>query len=187
MAQNEDHRRFPRAKERIAVRLWRDDGKHEFKATVYTGDVSVTGAFFTSEFYLRPGFELNLEFSMPNDERLVRVKGVVVREVRLGERTSTRARVEAGFAIRFTEYTADAKTVLASSFLSAELDEFVAGYLERRTAKAPSEIEQLRDVLVAWEVGKMELKGGELDIIRDRIRVDDQGHIRRRTTKVPTR
>lgn len=171
-------RRFPRAKETIPVRIWIDDGKREFNATVYTVDISLTGVFFASEFFLKAGTELQLEFSMPNDERTVRCTGVITREVRIDER---RGRSLSGFAIRFTEYHADAKTILAGSFLIAELDEFVNDYLERRSVKPKSELEQLSDVIIAWEVGKMELRGGELDLMRDRISVDKDGRIRRQT------
>jgi hypothetical protein len=174
-----DRRRFPRAREEIPVLVTISQEGREFEATVKTVDISLTGVFFASEFFLKAGTELNLEFTMPNDKRVVRVTGIIVREVRLDERR--RGPGESGFAVRFTQYHADAKTILAGSFLIAELDEFVHDYLERRTAKPRTEIEQLRDVIIAWEVGKMELKGGELDLMRDRITVDGEGRIRRYT------
>ena len=174
-----DNRRFPRAHESIPVLLTLDDGKKKFAATVYTVDVSLSGVFFASEFYLKPGMILEMEFKMPNDPRTVRTRGIIVREVRINQRMSG-PRTQSGFAMRFIEYHGDAKTVLAASFLIAELDEFVKDYLIRRSEKPKTELDQLREVIIAWEVGKMELKEGELDLMRDRIQVDKEGRIRRR-------
>ncbi|MBI5510791.1 MAG: PilZ domain-containing protein [Deltaproteobacteria bacterium] len=178
-----DKRAFPRARERIPVQLSFKDGNREFNATVQTEDISLSGIFFSSTFFLKTGKELLLEFRMPNDDRPVRVRGVIVREVHLNDRTPARGKAVSGFAMRFTEYFADAKTILASSFLTAELDEFLDDYLVRRSRKPKNEHDSLRDVIIAWEVGKMALKGGELDIMKDRITVDEDGRIRRRQSK----
>lgn len=175
---SDETRRFPRAKERIPVKLTLRDGNKQFEATVHTVDISLSGVFFASSFFLKPGTVLDLEFRMPNDDREVRVRGVIVREVRVDD---SGRKAKAGFAMRFVEYHADAKIILASSFLIAELDSFVTDYLTRRTLKPKKESDALRDVIIAWEVGKMELKGGELDIMKDRISVDADGRIRRRS------
>ncbi len=179
MAFDQEHRRrYPRAREVLPVKLSLGDGKHTFEATVQTVDISLTGVFFASTFFLKAGTELDLQFQMPNDERTVRARGIIVREVRIDEAGGAKTR--SGFAMRFTNYYDDAKTVLATSFLVAQLDEFVHDYLKRRTKKPKSELDSLRDVIVAWEVGKMELKGGELDLMRDSISVDSQGQVKRR-------
>lgn len=181
MAEKKNDRRFPRAKETIPVKLTHDHNGAHFEATLYTRDISLTGVFFVTEFFLKAGMELELELTMPNDDRPVRVKGLIAREVRLDEVRGRNSReTVSGFAVRFVEYHADAKAVLASSFLSADLHEFVDDYLQRRTRKAKDENDQLRDVLIAWEVAKMEIVGGELDVIRDRIHIAKDGKIRRR-------
>ena len=174
---DENKRQFPRAAENIPVRLTLKDEHRSFEATVQTEDISLTGVFFASEFYLKPGIEMDLEFVMPNEERRVRTRGIIVREVRVKERREKGTC--SGFAMRFTDYYDDAKAVLASSFLSADLDEFITDFLKRRTSKPKDELAQLRDVLIAWEVGKMAVNDGELDVIHDRIRVDGKGRIRR--------
>ncbi len=175
-----DRRVFPRANENIPVRISMSTGKRSFEATVYTADISLSGVFFSSTFFLKTGLVLDLEFAMPNDDRPVKVRGLIVREVRLDGRSGGRSGAIAGFAIRFTEYFADAKTILASSFLIAELDDFLGDYMDRRSHKPKNEHDSLRDVIIAWEVGKMELSEGELNIMRDRITVDKEGKIRRR-------
>ena len=178
-ADPKNKRIFPRAREQLPVRLRMKDEKKEFEATVYTADVSLSGVFFATTFFLKPGMIMDLEFKMPNDPRVVRVRGIIVREVRLEESQRGR-RQQAGFAMKFLEYFADAKTVLASSFLTADLDDFLADYIKRRSRKPKGELEGLRDVLIAWEVGKMLEHPGELNIMKDRIEVDAEGHIKRR-------
>ena len=178
MAQGKQQR-FARAKERLPIRLSMKDGDREFQATIYSTDISVSGIFLASDFFLKVGTELDLEFTMPNDDRVVRTRGVIVREVRLDE--GGRRPGAAGFAMRFTEYYADAKTVLASSFLVVELDDFVEDFLERRSRRPINEREALREVLIAWEVGKMDLVETEQELLRGRLKVDETGKIRRRS------
>jgi hypothetical protein len=176
-------RRFPRARERFPVKLSIQEEGKEFEATVYTTDISLSGVFFAANFYLRPGTVMDLEFTMPNDDRVIRVRGVIVREVRMDDRRRQPGLV-AGFAMRFVEYLADAKSVLASSFLTAGLDDFLDDYLDRRSARPKDERSGLREAIIAWEVGKMTITDGELDIMKDSISVDDEGRIHRRHSPV---
>ncbi|MBN1960746.1 MAG: PilZ domain-containing protein [Deltaproteobacteria bacterium] len=178
-------RRFPRAKEKIPVRLTFSDGKREFLATAYTADISLTGVFFAAEFFLKPGLELNLEFKMPNDDRTIKVRGVIIREVRFQNKAS--AGSISGFGMRFIHYYADAKTALATSFLTVELGDFIEDYVSRRTKKPTSNNELLRDVIVAWEVSKMNLEGTEAEFISDKLRLDSEGRIRRKTIMPPNK
>jgi hypothetical protein len=177
-ASNSNRRCFPRAHENIRVQLSIKEGAHEFSAWVYSIDISLTGIFFASEFFLKAGTELDLTFSMPNEDRLVHVRGMVVREVRVDDRVPGR-KTQSGFAVRFTEYYADAKTVLASSFLFAEMDEFISDFLARRTKQPSSEEEGLREVIIAWEVGKMNLEQGEFELVQERLKIGSDGKIRR--------
>lgn len=170
-AHSRERRRFPRSHEMIPVRLTFDGEGRQFEATVYTADISLSGVFFATEFFLRVGTVLDLEFAMPNDERTVRIRGVIVREVHLDawspvNRLGVPSGSVSGFAMRFVEYHADAKIVLASAFLTHNLTEFVEDYLARRSGKPSREIDQLKDILIAWELGKMELQEGEVDVIR---------------------
>jgi hypothetical protein len=151
-----------RVPERLAVRLHLKDGKKEFDATVRSTDISLSGVFFASTFLLKLGTVMDLEFRMPHDSRQVRVRGVVAREVRLDE--AGVAGAQAGFAIRFLSYGEHAKTILASSFLAAELDGFLASYA--RDHRVPhSEVSRLRQTIVAWEVGKLDLAAGEMAVL----------------------
>lgn len=178
IASRSEKRRFPRAQEQIFVRLTLSDGKRRFEATAHSADISLTGAFFATEFYLKPGLELDLEFKMPNDERVIRVRGVIVREVRYRDRP--RSDAVSGFGMRFIRYYADAKTALATSFLTVGLGDFIEDYVRRRTKRSASGPEMLRDVIVAWEVSKMNLEGTEADLLTDKLRLDADGRIRRK-------
>ena len=171
-------RRFARARERVAVRLIFDDGERHLEAIVHTYDISVSGVFLESEFFLKPGMVLDLEFDMPNESRTVRARGIIVREVRL-EESGRGVEGGSGFALKFTEYYDDAKTVLASSFLIVELDEFIDDYLRRRTRQPTSDRELLREAIVAWEVDKIDMAPTEVDLLRETIQVESPGRIRR--------
>jgi hypothetical protein len=162
---NDDKRLFPRTAERIPVQLSMRSGNREFSARVYTFDISLTGVFFATDFFLKVGMELEAEFQMPDDDRIIHTRGVIVREVRVDERRPQRKDVVSGFAMRFTEYFDDAKTTLAGAFLGRELGGFVDDYLRRRTKKRKTEAEQLRDVIVAWEVSRMDLGLGERELL----------------------
>jgi hypothetical protein len=168
--------RFPRARVCIPVLLTLDDGKKRFEATVCTVDISLSGVFFASEFFLKPGTVLDMEFKMPDDHRTVRTRGVIVREVRLDKRGSG-AKTQAGFAMRFLEYYGDAETVIASSFVVAELEDFIQDYLSRRSERPKTESGQLRDVIIAWELSKMERKEGEIKLVHDRVQADKDARI----------
>lgn len=178
----EKKRRFPRGRKRIPVHLSLDESEKEFEATVYTTDISLTGVFFASDFYLKAGTILDLEFKMPTDDRMIHTRGVIVREVRVDDERKQGSTVS-GFAMRFVEYFADAKTVLASCFLTSEIGHFLDDYLARRSRSPKSERISLGDVIIAWEAGKMELGGAELDVMKDHIAVDKEGRIHRRNIK----
>ena len=163
----EDKRKFPRVEERIPVQLRIQARNREFSARVHTTDISLTGVFFATEFFLKAGTQLELEFQMPGDERMIRVRGIIVREVRIDPRRAA-SKTKSGFGMRFTDYIDDAKTVLASAFLAYKLDSFVQDYLSRRTKKLKTEKEQLRDIIVAWEVSRIDLGLGERELLLGR-------------------
>ncbi|MEZ0314370.1 MAG: PilZ domain-containing protein [Myxococcota bacterium] len=160
----EDKRRFPRVEQSVPVQLRVQTRDREFSARIYTTDISLTGIFFASDFFLKTGTVLDLEFQMPGDDRMVRVRGMIVREVRIDERRPS-SKLKSGFGMRFTEYIDDAKTVLASAFLAHKLDGFVAEYLGRRSKKLKTEAAQLRDIIVAWEVTRMGLGLAERELL----------------------
>ena len=54
-----EHRQFPRAKMTVPFRLWVGEGEAlRFEATLRSGNVSVSGAFLESTFFLPVGTEV---------------------------------------------------------------------------------------------------------------------------------
>ncbi|MEO1175199.1 MAG: PilZ domain-containing protein, partial [Myxococcota bacterium] len=123
-----ENRKYPRAREETRVRLFKLDGKNQFEAYLDTSDVSFGGAFFTSKFFLKPGMDLEVEFTLPHDDRTVHARGIIVREVRVDGSDSATT----GFAVRFVDYFGDSKSILATYFLHFDLDDFLDDYMQRR-------------------------------------------------------
>jgi len=144
----DERRQFPRRDENIAVHLRWERKDRSFNATVYTADISLSGVFFDCQFFLPIGMAMDLSFTMPGDDREVHTRGLIVREVRGGRDGRT------GFAMHFTEYFGDAKSILAYSFLRVDVDDFIKSFMAR-PARNKSIEEQLRDALIAWEMDKL--------------------------------
>ncbi len=162
MVSDSENRKYPRARAETRVRLYRSDAKTQFEAFVDTTDVSFGGAFFTSDFFLKPGMELEVEFTLPHDDRPVRARGVIVREVRLADNGTS---LQNGFAVRFVEYFGEATSLLATSCLPFDLDDFLQDYFKRRNRRASDEKQRIREAVIAWEVFKMELNDGEIKFV----------------------
>lgn len=148
-------RRYPRAELRVKARLFvGGDKKRQFEAVLSTSNVSVGGLFVESTFTLKLGLPLEVELRLPPDDRLVRVRGRVVR-VEQG------AKAPGGFAIKFEEYYEDSEVALAHHFLSPVLKEFLAGYVKARRLQPSAEyLAHAADMLAAWELTKSKLDDG---------------------------
>ena len=150
-----NRRRYPRKPARVKVRL-QAAGKRgaSFEAKLPSADVSIGGVFLESEFFMKMGTELLVEFELPDVAEPVRAKGVVVREQRTAD---ARRGARAGFAIEFTEYIQDARHTLASFFLAPEIRTFVKAYRRQaRASRVRGEEERMIDLVVAWEMEQLD-------------------------------
>jgi hypothetical protein len=145
-----EHRHFPRARVATRFELWREeDGRRTFSATLVSTNVSVSGAFLESTFFLPVGTELQVRFSLEEGMEPVLARGEIVREARSDEEGRS------GFGIRFVEFTGQTEVSLARLFLGTRLRSFAEEYLQSRRARSlPSELERVVDVLAAWELLK---------------------------------
>lgn len=145
-----EHRHFPRARLATRFELWREEGgKRTFAASFTSQNVSVSGAFLESTFFMPLGTELNVRFSLEEGAEPVLARAQIIRE----ERSSTEGR--SGFGIRFIEFSGQTEVSLARLFLGMRLREFVEQYLQSRRARSlSSELERAVDVLAAWELLK---------------------------------
>ena len=145
-----EHRHFPRARLATRFELWREEGgERTFAASFTSRNVSVSGAFLESTFFMPMGTELNARFSLEEGAEPVLARAQIVRE----ERTGPSGR--SGFGIRFIEFSGQTEVSLARLFLGMRLRDFVEEYLQSRRARSlPNELERAVDVLAAWELLK---------------------------------
>ena len=153
-----EHRHFPRAEFTTRVELWMDEPggrERRFSATLQSVNVSVSGAFVESTFFLPIGTELNVRFALEEGSEPVLARAEIVRE----ERTAG-PEGRTGFGIRFVEFSGQTEVSLARLFLGVKLRAFAEEYMQSRRARAlPNELERVVDVLAAWELMKATTPG----------------------------
>jgi hypothetical protein len=153
-----EHRHFPRAEFNTRVELWMDEpgGKERrFSAMLQSVNVSVSGAFVESTFFLPVGTELNVRFALEEGAEPVQARAEIVRE----ERTEG-PEGRTGFGIRFVEFSGQTEVSLARLFLGMKLRAFAEEYMQSRRARGlPNELERVVDVLAAWELMKATTPG----------------------------
>lgn len=153
--QEVDHRRqYPRIALEVRARLsLASDPTHVFEASVPTSNVSVGGLFLQSTFFLRMGTKLDVRLQLP-DERMVHVRGVVVRV------QSDDGAGPTGFALKFVEYFDGSEVALATHFLYPVASDFLKRYAKDRDLSASEKfLREMTDVLAAWELHRDELGG----------------------------
>lgn len=145
-----EHRHFPRARLATRFEIWREEGgQRTFSATLLSQNVSVSGAYLESTFFLPMGTEVQVRFSLEEGAEPVLARAEIIRE----ERTGPGGR--SGFGIRFVEFTGQTEVSLARLFLGMRLRTFAEEYLQSRRARSlPNELERVVDVLAAWELLK---------------------------------
>jgi hypothetical protein len=145
----DEHRRFPRAKMDIRFALRVGSGETpKFQASLASENLSVSGAFLHSTFFLPLGTEMEVRFVLPVGEE-VTARADVVRE----ERPDGAGRGRSGMGIRFLEFQGQSEVALARVFVGQRLRTFVEGYLKtQRARKFGSEVDRVVDALAAWEL-----------------------------------
>lgn len=145
-----EHRHFPRARLATRFEVWREEaGERTFSASLTSLNVSVSGAFLESTFFMPLGTELNVRFALEEGAEPVQARAQILREERDGPGGRS------GFGIRFVEFSGQTEVSLARLFLGMRLRTFVEDYLQSRRSRAlPNELERAVDVLAAWELLK---------------------------------
>ena len=147
----DEHRGFPRIDAHVQFSLWIGEGpERRFAATLRALNLSVSGAFLQSSFFLPLQTELRVSFRLDESEEPVQARAQIVRE----ELTDSRsASGKTGFGIRFLEFYAQSEVTLAKLFLGQKLRAFVQQYLQSKRARSlGSELERTVDSLAAWEL-----------------------------------
>ncbi|MGC4120798.1 MAG: PilZ domain-containing protein [Myxococcales bacterium] len=112
-------------------------------------DLSVSGAFLESSYYLKVGTRLEVCFQLEEEMPPLTAVAEIVRHE--GESKDG----PGGFALRFVELKGDARVAITELMLGESLSEFAQRYLKSKRAKAfSSEAERIVDLLASWEVFK---------------------------------
>jgi hypothetical protein len=149
-----EHRQFPRAKMVVPFSVWiGEENDRKFSATLHSINVSVSGAFLETTFFLPIGTEIQVRFTLEGDEDPVEARAEIMREDRAGARGGDG---RSGIGIRFTEFFGQTEVWLARLFLEEQLAVFVRKYLSSNRAKSLNdETERIIDAVAAWELRKV--------------------------------
>ncbi len=147
-----EHRAFPRAKLAVPFVLWIGEGEsRRFSATLQSTNVSVSGAFLRSSFFLPVGTEMLVRFQVEPTGPAVEARVEVLRQETEGDRTG-----RTGMGLRFLEFFRQTEVALARLFLGEQLRKFAEGYLGSPRARSlTSELDRVVDALAAWELMKV--------------------------------
>jgi hypothetical protein len=147
-----EHRSFPRAKLRVPFRVWIGEGAdRRFSATLGSENLSVSGVFLESTFFLPVETELMVRFELEPKGAPVEARAEVLRQERTDDRTG-----RTGMGLRFLEFFKQTEVTLARLFLGEQLRRFAEGYLQTaRTRSIESELDRVVDALAAWELLKV--------------------------------
>ena len=149
-----EHRQFPRAAIEVRFQAWiGDEGEPRFTAFWPSVNLSVSGAFLESTFFLPVGTELWVRFQISEEEPEVVARAQIVRHEQPDRRTGEG---RSGFGLRFLEFVGQTEVGLAKLFVGQRLRDFALEYLQSERARSLlSEQERMVDVLAAWELRKV--------------------------------
>jgi hypothetical protein len=146
----EEHRGFPRIP--LAVRVAVTRGSPDapsFSAFLQSENISVSGAFLRSTFFLPVGTDLHVSFRLGETGEQVRARAELVRHQQAPNLPS-------GFGIHFEEFFDQTEVALARLFIDARLQAFAEDYLGSARAKTfKTERDRVVDALAAWELLKI--------------------------------
>ena len=146
--------RLPRARMAVAFELHIGDGRDKrFSANLPSRDLSVTGAFLKSSYFLPVGTRLKVSFQVDEDLPPLRASAEIVRHEKAGPGG------EGGFAIRFSEFEGDSRVLVTELILGERLHVFIDRYLRsKRSRQFHGEAEKMADLLASWELHKATAK-----------------------------
>lgn len=153
-----EHRKFPRARLDVRFNCWIGEKPNlKFSASLNSRNLSVSGAFLESSFFLPMGTELRVSFLLEDSDEPVEARAEIMREERPDPRTG---QGRTGFAIKFVEFFGQTEVTLARLFLGDQLRAFAGDYLNSRRAKSlTNELDRVVDALAAWELQKVTQPG----------------------------
>ncbi len=145
--------RLPRARLAVPFRLCIGEGADtRFSARLPSRDLSVSGAFLESSFFLPVGTRLRVSFQVDEDAPPLEASAEIVRNQPPGEGGDG---AEGGFALRFFEFHGAARVAITELVLGEQLRDFTARYRKsRRAAALETDEERWVDLIASWELFK---------------------------------
>jgi hypothetical protein len=156
--EGEEHRQFPRARMSVHFTAWIDrEGERIFSASFRSVNLSVSGAFLESTFFLPVGTEIRVSFELEETPEPVEARAQIIRAESADERSG---KGRSGLAIRFVEFFGQTEVTLARLFLGEQLRSFSERYLGSKRARSlNNELDRVVDALAAWELLKVTQPG----------------------------
>ncbi len=153
-----EHRQFPRAKMAVRFDVWIGEPPAlRFSAVLKSVNLSVSGAFLESTFFLPIGTELRVRFQLEEDGTPVDARAQIVREERPDPQSG---QGRSGIGVRFIEFFGQTEVTLAKLFLGRQLRAFADEYLASKRARSlATEFDRVVDALAAWELLKVTTPG----------------------------
>jgi hypothetical protein len=140
-----ERRRFTRVRRDMRVRLFAGEGAQSYlEAQLRSADVSLSGIFLRSTFFVPEGTTVRVEVDTPWD-RVLRVHGHVARVQREG--------AEGGFGIRFDGVDDEELEDLISLFAGERIEGFVRRFVRDRRAGDVGDL--VFDAILAWELERL--------------------------------
>ena len=148
-----EHRQFPRARLGVSFSIWIGEGKDRtFSASLASVNLSVSGAFLQSTFFLPIGTVLHVSFTLEDGGAPVHARGEILRQQHPHDGDEARS----GMGLRFVEFFEQTEVTLARLFLGPTLQRFSETYLASpRAQNLESELDRVVDALAAWELQKV--------------------------------
>lgn len=149
-----EHRQFPRAKLVVPFQVWIGEGKdRRFSASLRSSNLSVSGVFLQSTFFLPVGTELHVSFQLEDGGSPVHARGEIIRQQHAPQGADD---TKSGLGMRFVEFFDQTEVTLARLFLGPTLQRFAENYLSSERAQSlDSELDRVVDALAAWELQKV--------------------------------
>jgi hypothetical protein len=150
------NRRHARSELRVKAKLTvRGERRTHFDATLPTRNISLSGVFLESSYFLKVGQSVELELRVPPQDRVVQLRCRVVR-------VETSGRATNGFALKFEDYLGNSELVLKSFLLDPVLRDFVVAYAKKNDVDTDEEyLTHVVDLLAEWEFTRNAGAAGE--------------------------
>lgn len=138
------------------------DNRRSFEATLPLKDLSISGAFVESTFFLKVGTLLSAQLALPSTAEPIQVDAEVVRV-----QQQANAQARPGFALRFVRYQGNSHVELATYFLTPVLRGFVVEHAKKSGLPTDlSYVAQTCQLLAAWELKKASLESDVWELAR---------------------